>query len=155
MTEQLHRGFKPGDLVRIVGVFNGYKSWRNEHCGKVIGIEKLESVDGVEHAYPVSDGSTVSMYLWPLSSLCPVDKPAAQDKPSPLRKPFYMVKGIGPANFKHDTRDSAFKEASRLAEIHGGQEFHVMVSICTVKSAGVEITKHEVVSTADGSDIPF
>lgn len=149
------REFKPGDRVRIIGAFDGYESWRNEHCGKVIDIEKFESIEGVEHAYPVGDGSTASMYVWPLSSLEPVDKPVTPDKPSPLRKPFYMVKGSGPANFRHDSRESAIKEASRLAEVHSGQEFHVMVSICTVKSAGVEITRHEVVSTADDSDVPF
>ena len=147
--------FKPGDRVRIVGKYSGFEAWRNKHVGTVIEIERLVTIFGVEHAYPVTDESPASVFLWPLTSIEPVDTPAAQDKPDPLRKPFYMVKGNGPANFKHDSRDSAIKEASRLAEIHGGQEFHVLVSICTVKSAGVEITKHDVVSTADDSDVPF
>lgn len=147
--------FKPGDRVKIVGLYKGVEAWRNKHVGTVIEIERLVTSLGVEHAYPVTDASAASAFLWPLSSLEPVDNPVAPENPSPLRKPFYMVKGIGPANFKHDTRESAIKEASRLAEIHGGQEFHVLVSICTVKSAGIEITRHETVSTADDSDVPF
>lgn len=155
--------FKPGDRVWIVGEFSGVEAWRNKHVGAVIEIERLVTTLGVEHAYPVTNESPASVFLWPLTSLEPVDTPAAPDKPSPLRKPFYMVKGSGPANFRHDSssrlrfdfRESAIKEASRLAEIHGGQEFHVMVSICTVKSAGVEITRHEIVSTADDSDVLF
>lgn len=147
--------FKPGDRVRIVGEFSGGDSWRNSHRGEVIEIDKLQSMNDIAYASPANGESRANLYLWPLSSLEPVDKPVDPDKPSPLRKPFYMVKGNGPANFRHDTRDSAIKEASRLAEIHGGQEFHVLVSICTVKSAGVEIAKHEIVSTADDSDVPF
>lgn len=145
--------FKPGDRVRIVGVFSGIESWRNKYRGQTLAIKEVGRCSG--EAIPIADGSEAAWWIWPVSSLEPVDKPVAPDKPIPLRKPFYMVKGSGPANFKHDTRDSAIKEASRLAEIHGGQEFHVLVSICTVKSAGVEITRHDVVSTADDSDVPF
>ena len=147
--------FQPGDRVRIVGLFSGVEAWRNKHRGREIGILRIEQYCGQTHARPISDASDAAMFLWPLTSLEPVEVPATPEKPSHLRKPFYMVKGSGPANFKHDSRDSAIKEASRLAEIHGGQEFHVLVSICTVKSAGVEITRHEVVSTADDSDVPF
>lgn len=147
--------FMPGDRVRIVGGFSGDDAWRNSHRGEVIEIDKFQFIDDVAYASPADSESRANLYLWPLNSIEPAEEPVAPEKPIPLRKPFYMVKGSGPANFKHGSRDSAIKEASRLAEIHGGQEFHVLVSICTVKSAGIEITKHEVVSTADDSDVPF
>lgn len=145
--------FKPGDHVRIVGLFSGSDAWRNDYRGQTIVVNEFGRCSG--EVRPVDDGSWAAKWPWPVSSLEPVDNPVVPEKPSHLRKPFYMVKGSGPANFKHDSRESAIKEATRLAEIHGGQEFHVLVSICTVKSAGVEITRHEVVSTADDSDVPF
>ena len=55
-------------------------------------------------------------------------------------KKFWMVKGNGPASFKHSTKEAAIKEAERLANVHPGKEFYVLEAICIKKSSKMETT---------------
>lgn len=50
---------------------------------------------------------------------------------------FWMVIGSGVPNFRHDSLESAKKEAERLAKQQPGQGFTVLESVATVKTVGV------------------
>lgn len=51
---------------------------------------------------------------------------------------FWMVKGLGAAQFRHDTQDQAEAEAARLARRNPGQEFYVLEAIAVHRLADVE-----------------
>ncbi len=46
-----------------------------------------------------------------------------------MQDTFYMVKGDGPTNFRHETREDAEREARRLARENPGTPFFVLVAI--------------------------
>jgi hypothetical protein len=47
---------------------------------------------------------------------------------------FWMVKGSGPTNVIHDTREAAEREAGRLAAAGGGQWFYVLEVVSAYRS---------------------
>lgn len=53
-------------------------------------------------------------------------------------KPFWMVKGTGPATAIHHTRTAAESEAQRLARLHPGQLFFVMEAVAMHRRVDVE-----------------
>jgi hypothetical protein len=70
-------------------------------------------------------------------------------------KKFWIVvsENRGPSDWpcRHNTADSAFNEASRLARYHGGKFF---VFECIGASAKVDIVTHKFSDNAD-EEIPF
>ena len=63
-------------------------------------------------------------------------------------KKFWMVKGAGATSVIHNTEWSAIAEAERLALLHPGQEFAVLVSVSSVKCSKLQWSNH---STSDRS----
>jgi hypothetical protein len=55
-------------------------------------------------------------------------------------KKFWMVKGNGPTNFKHRSKEAAMAEAERLANQYPGSEFYVLEAICIKKASNMETT---------------
>jgi hypothetical protein len=53
-------------------------------------------------------------------------------------KKFWMVKGNGPTNFKHLTKEAAMAEAERLANVHRGKEIYVLEAVCVKKASKME-----------------
>lgn len=53
-------------------------------------------------------------------------------------KPFWMVKGAGPASATHHSRAAAEAEAQRLARLHPRQEFFVMEAVAVHLKVDVE-----------------
>lgn len=51
--------------------------------------------------------------------------------------------------FKHDSFESAHREARRLAAQQPGDEFHVLMSVGTARTVNVEWQEH------DTSEVPF
>lgn len=64
---------------------------------------------------------------------------------------FYMVSGVGPSRVRHDSLDSAEREAVRLARENPGIEFFVMASI----RAFVKDDVRQVEILDRDADIPF
>lgn len=66
-------------------------------------------------------------------------------------KGFYIVwcETAGNPTCKHETQDSAEREAERLAKLHQGKKFHVLSSICTLE------VPDPVVKTDHEFDLPF
>lgn len=62
---------------------------------------------------------------------------------------FWMVKGQGPANFPHDSRASAEREAERLARCNPGECFYVLEAV----TAHIRHDVHRIVLT-DADAIP-
>jgi hypothetical protein len=62
------------------------------------------------------------------------------ERRKPSDKKFWMVKGNGPTNFKHHTKEAAVAEAERLAKGHPGSEFYVLEAICIKKASKMETT---------------
>ncbi len=59
-------------------------------------------------------------------------------------KKFWLVwnQSYGAPTFKHDTEESAKKEAARLAQKYPGQKFDVLQSVCTLEVNNVKCTNH-------------
>lgn len=67
-------------------------------------------------------------------------------------KPFWMVKGHGPASAIHHSRSAAEAEAQRLARTHPGNEFFVMEAVAMHRRIDVErIAFRE----GDAEEVPF
>lgn len=68
-------------------------------------------------------------------------------------KPFWMVKGAGPASAIHHSRGAAEAEAQRLARLHPGNEFFVMEAVAVHRKVDVEriVLRHD----ADYEELPF
>ncbi|MCU4601657.1 hypothetical protein [Acinetobacter ursingii] len=64
---------------------------------------------------------------------------------------FYIVwnEEAGSPTYKHETQQSAEREAARLAKQNQGQKFHVLSSICTFE------VPDPVVKTDHEFDLPF
>jgi hypothetical protein len=60
---------------------------------------------------------------------------SALEQSKQSNKKFWMVKGNGPTNFKHRSKEAAVKEAERLANVHQGKEFYVLEAICIKKAS--------------------
>ncbi len=61
---------------------------------------------------------------------------------------FYLVwNPAGPygghPTVRHDTLDSARREAERLASLNPGQEFHVLLSVGTARNVAVQYVEHD------------
>jgi len=48
---------------------------------------------------------------------------------------YWLVHGAGPTNSKHMTKESAEREAARLAVLHPQQSFYVMEAVSVTKVA--------------------
>lgn len=66
------------------------------------------------------------------------------------RHRFWMVKGAGPANSKHDTEQSAETEARRLASLHPGQWFYVVAAVTAIRYPRPDIDRLDLTD-----EIPF
>lgn len=66
-------------------------------------------------------------------------------------KPFYLVwsEGRGNPTSKHESYANAEREAHRLAKLNPGEEFHVLVSSCTLH------IPDPVIKTEHLEDMPF
>ncbi|MCM1958001.1 hypothetical protein NCZ17_01260 [Acinetobacter modestus] len=64
---------------------------------------------------------------------------------------FFIVwnEDAGNPTFKHETQESAEREAERLAKQNQGQKFHVLSSICTLEMP------NPVIKTNHDYDLPF
>lgn len=64
---------------------------------------------------------------------------------------FYIVwnEDAGTPTYKHESQDSAEREAVRLAKQHQGQKFHVLSSICTLE------VPNPVIKSNHEFDLPF
>lgn len=56
---------------------------------------------------------------------------------------YWMVHGISVPNFRHDSLESANREAERLARLHRGQSFTVLESVATCCANDLTWTTHE------------
>lgn len=74
--------------------------------------------------------------------------------PPPDELAFYIVWGpasSGPPTYRHATRESAEKEAERLAIRFPGEKFYVLRAVFAAQVLRMPITQAE----DDGDDIPF
>lgn len=55
-----------------------------------------------------------------------------------MSKEFWMVKGAGPSNVIHRSRQEAEQEAQRLARQHPGMSFFVMEAVTMYRKVDVE-----------------
>ncbi len=51
---------------------------------------------------------------------------------------FWMVKGLGPSSFMHESPSSAEDEAERLARENPGQRFYVLEAVSAFRRVEVE-----------------
>jgi hypothetical protein len=63
---------------------------------------------------------------------------------------FWMVLGNGPPTVRHNSFETAREEAARLARLHRGAVFTVLMSIGAVIVSDVTWVDHD-----DGSEVPF
>ena len=71
------------------------------------------------------------------------------------KPPFYIVwcpSCPTPPRARHDTRDSAEREAARLARLNRGSEFFVMRAITSTRAADLEVVEF---APHDISEIPL
>ena len=69
-----------------------------------------------------------------------------------MRTAFFMVKGAGPTNVIHSSREVAEREARRLASLNPGERFFVLQAVTSFHKADVE-REDLVEAGADG--LPF
>jgi ADP-ribose pyrophosphatase YjhB (NUDIX family) len=67
-------------------------------------------------------------------------------------KKFWLVWALngGSSTYKHESEESAMREAERLARVHKPIEFVVLESVSSVKISDVQWVKHE-----SEQEIPF
>ena len=65
---------------------------------------------------------------------------------------FWMVKGAGPTNYRHDTRAEAEAEAERLARCSPGECFYVLEAVTAHIRRDVERIK---LGPDRDADLPF
>lgn len=71
------------------------------------------------------------------------------------RRKFWMVLGGGNPTFRHLTKQSAQREAERLALSNPGQAFTVLESVATVVKAEVQWEPNDLDATATDDGLPF
>lgn len=62
---------------------------------------------------------------------------------------------IAPPTYRHESYESARKEAARLAALHPGSTFHVMASVGAVQKQEVQWVEFHNDPTYDDGDVPF
>lgn len=70
-----------------------------------------------------------------------------------MKKTFWMVLGYGTPTFRHETEESATREAERLASMNPGQTFTVLEAVKSCRKAEVVWVEHH--PGADDDGIPF
>lgn len=66
---------------------------------------------------------------------------------------FWMVKGAGPTNFRHDSRREAEAEAARLARCSPGQQFFVLEAVAVHRA--IETERISLDNLDEQGEIPF
>ena len=71
------------------------------------------------------------------------------------RSKFWMVLGSGEPTLRHPSRQSAKREAERLARANPGEEFVVLEAVATVAKCDLVWTQNDRDESETDDDVPF